>query len=343
MTSSEQSDWLYCELVRVGRLHFRDPYCLGQAELTRKTEWHPNAEKALRESVAAFGLHLEPSYLRARCLFLDATRETVAEQGSLCVQEVAELLAFTMMTPSRPTSVSAGFMYDLRRDVSYSHRPPSDTDSFGYPVFHIDELAHQPKLMMDVVLAADPALSGEVGSRLRRSAHWYRQGIEAKDISGRLLNLWIAAECLCKVGDDDVLTARFLAGLGMARGKYYQQLQPSHRMAYDAAKAILDPWRTKLAALFEAGRTLRNSIAHEGARELEVRASLGEGDLVTLVTALELLVPRLQNLALAALARRLISQEQMWDNYGVLYADIRQGAPPTADAIGTIIFRLSEE
>jgi hypothetical protein len=129
----------------------------------------------------------------------------------------------------------------------------------------------------------------------------------------------------------------------MPRSRYFQQLPPRIKAAFAAEKGVIDPWAKRLGSLLDRTRVLRNSIAHQGARELEIRANLTEEDLETAVKVLEFIVPRLQALALAGIGRRMTRVADVWNNYGILFGDTKAEVPPTADVVGTVIFFLSGE
>ncbi|HJL16475.1 MAG TPA: hypothetical protein RMH99_12510 [Sandaracinaceae bacterium LLY-WYZ-13_1] len=259
---------------------------------------------------------------------LDTSRAEVVRMGRLYADEAVEAMRLSvgfMLSQSQLTR--AGFILDLTSASTTPFLDPG-AKTIGGASFRIDESATREKIALDRVLATRERESSELGGRLRRSARWQRIALATEDLSARFLNLWIAAESLC-----DVNTARFLAGLSLPRGLYYQQVSVERQRELKRIEPLLLPWRVKLTKLLEAGREIRNLIAHEGARELEVHAKLEPGDLDLLVRALELLVPRLHRLALTAVYIGHQTVAEMWEHYGrILETTAAPGVPTTSDA-----------
>ena len=336
-----KSDWLFVALVRVGELHLRDPYGLGAFEFTRQPEWHVGLRDALEQSAKSFGLEHDRSYMTCRTFFQESTEEDARRHGMLYAREAGEMLALAIMMGPRPTVSGAGALLDLRAGNAASILPPFiDPKRMSFPVFQIDEQVSREKLVLDRVLATN--LAGELGSRLRQSAQWHRLAVEAEDLAQRLLFFWIAAEAIAKIDENDILTARFLAALSMPRGEYFMALDQQMRTDLQAHAAELDPWRKNLARLFDDARELRNLIAHSGGREIEIRQRMTEADLNVLMRALEMLVPRLQRLAMTAVALMIPDARAMWGSYGRVIRDMRAGIPLIDDAVGTVVFSLNE-
>lgn len=335
------SDWLFVAFVHVGELHLKEPYALGAFEFTRQAEWDPGLRAALDESVGAFGLERGRAYMTCRT-FLEETNEDDARRtGMLYAREAAEMLTLTIMAGPRPTVSGAGALLDLRFGRAVPLLPPLvDQKRLSFPVFQIDEQVSRDKLVIDRVLATN--LAGELGGRIRQSSQWHRLGVEADELAQKLLFLWIAAEAIAKISESDNLTARFLAALSMPRGDYFMALDDQTRADLQAHATELDPWRKNLARLFDDGRELRNLIAHAGGREIEIRQRMSDTDIAVLVRALEMAVPRLQRLAMTAVALSIRDGAAMWASYGHVVRDMRAGIPLVDDAVGTVLFSLNK-
>lgn len=335
------SDWLFVAVVHVGELHLKEPYALGAFEFTRQTEWDSALRAALEESAAAFGLQLGRAYMTCRTFLRGSNEPDARRTGLLYAREAAEMLTFTIMAGSRPTVSGAGALLDLRSGQAVAILPPVvDKGRMSFPVFQIDEQVNRDKLVLDRVLATN--LGGELGARIRQSSQWYRLGVEADELAQKLLFLWIAAEAIAKVSETDNLTARFLAALSMPRGGYFKALDDQTRADLQAHASELDPWRTYLARLFDEGRELRNLIAHAGGREIEIRQRMSVTDMAVLTRALEMAVPRLHRLAMAAVALSISDGAAMWASYGYVVCDMRAGVSIVHDAVGTVVFSLKE-
>ncbi len=340
--NAPRSDWLFCGLVRAPGLLFSDPMCFGMFELTRREESRARWETELRESAAERGAAIDQNVIRARCFFMDSTFADAYESGVLHAREVVGLLPMTLtLTPFE--FVHAGFLGDLRNGHAQRF-PPTRRERLvrrGGITATMDDLAGEPTLTLNTLLVTEPDVYGEIGAALRRSTHWQNVAAIAGDTSEELLALWMACETLTRENEGEVLTAKFVSALGFPKGIYGQQLEPAVRERFFTNAKIVD-WTRQLSALFETMRKARNKIAHAGYRGLDLPEFFDRPARRMIGTAMRLLLPRLQRLALAAMRLQIRSVAEMWARFGAAFMLDRIGAPE-ADAVGTVIYSLENE
>jgi len=330
------TDWLFCASIRAPGFVAPEPLCVGQFELTRRPELHAAWESAYVSSATTAGAVVNEDLLRARCFFLETSREDALESGLLYARELVALLPL-MFSLSEFEFVRAGFLVNLGNGVAEPVPPARRRGPRNAGMLIVfDHIAGEPTLTLNSLLTTEPSVYGELGSTLRRTTHWQTVAKVAEDMSEELLALWMACEALSRENENESLTPKFLSALGLVRGRYLMQFDQQTRALFIGSAKITE-WGKKLAALIDRMREARNSIAHAGYRGVDLPQFFDPAERRLVQIAMRLLLPRLQHLALAALRRRITTVAGMWNNFASVFREARQGYLIN-DAEGTVIY-----
>jgi len=317
MCESENHDWLYCGILdQQGLIFSRDPYSFGAFEFTRRPDIMPGCEEALVESARVFSFTIEDNPLRMKCFFLNTPEKDALRSGRIYAKETLALMSLGLVT-MRPTLSRVGYMLDLTTSEAKPILPSTRerTENMMSTMAVLDENAAHPLLTLNSLLVTAPDNYGELGKALRRSTHWSTLARQADDESERLLMLWISAETLSKVSENDGPVPKFVAALGFPGQRYLATLSDHER---DELLRIpcYRAWRGRLNSVYDDFRGLRNDIAHSGHRELELSGVLAEADFKTIKRSFPFVVSAIQNMACNGLALGIRTIDEMWSRYG---------------------------
>ena len=336
MTASK-SDWMFCQLLDCGGAVFpREPFQVGHFEISGRLEPFPEGEAALVRSIGGYRLDAQRGYGRIRTVLVDADERQAKREGRLHVREAVTLLRHAYPFIDGIRILDAGYVMNLQT-LQASPLIPSPMQAIGGTMFLFDDRAQNPGFTLNRVLRLGDA-SGELGRALRRSAHWSDLAERIDDVGERFLMKWMAVECLCRVGVDEVINGKVCAAVPLPTSDYFRQLPPT-----DQAALLADPrfkiWTKRAATLVDRLRIARNDVAHSGYRELDLRDSMSEDEVRTSLRLMNHAVGGAQSLALKALVLGYSTVSELWANYGRCLVFSRH-APVATEVFGTVIFTL---
>lgn len=334
------NDWLFCQLVDCEGLMFpREPYYLGNSEISGQQEPFPEAESALLASLGMCGLDTKRGYGRVRIVITDATWRQAQREGRLHIRESVALLRYAIPLMQRIRVHDAGYLLNLQTLRAMPLMPPSlQSLPTTMMVMHlIDDRAQYAAFVVNKALRLGDA-SGELAQALRRSAHWSEVASRIDDIGEQFLVKWMSVECLCRTGVEEVINAKILAAAHLPTGNYFMQI-PADDRAILRVETRFKTWTRRASALVERLRVARNSIAHSGYRELDLRDSMTESDLCTSMVLMDWAVRGAQDLAIKGLALGVLTVADLWRSYGRCVTAV-QGASFKSEVLGTVIVAL---
>ncbi len=342
MCESENHDWLYCGIIdQQGLIFSRDPYAFGAFEFTRSSDLMPGCDEALAESARVFSFTLGDNPLRMKCFFLNTPEKDALRSGRIYAKETLALMSIIGLHPMPPTLSRVGYMFNLTTSEAKPILPSTieRTENMMGTMAVLDENAAHPLLTLNSLLSTAPDNYGELGRDLRRSTHWSTLARQADDESERLLMLWISAETLSKVSENDGPVPKFVAALGFPGQRYLATLSDHERNEL-LRVPYYRSWRGRLNRVYDDFRGLRNDIAHSGHRELELSGGLSEADFRTIKRSFPFVISTIQTMACNALALGIRTIDEMWSRYGECICYLR---PITLaqHVQGNVIFHLT--
>jgi hypothetical protein len=225
----------------------------------------------------------------------------------------------------------AGCTVDIATGEIVASRPQSPRDHRAMLVN--DSVALHPFVTLAQLLSA-PDTAGELGRAVRRSAHWTTLAKRADDAGERLILSWIAGETISKIGDTDDIVPRLLTSMGIVSSVYMTQLADSDLRAL-RTDARFRAGRDTLQRAFNAFRSYRNRVAHQGFRELDFGTSLGATERRLLAVAIPLAVRSVQMLAVDGIALGTTRIDSLWDRV-IAVRQRFHGRPMLEEAHGTL-------
>ena len=118
---------------------------------------------------------------------------------------------------------------------------------------------------------------GDLGKRLLRSLHWFRQANEEPNLQLRVLFRWFAVESICKLTTNDDVITRVLWALGFPRGKTLQELDRSILKKLTTIPTYRN-WREQVANVLERIRRFRNDTVHSGFRSIDMMRTMDKSE-----------------------------------------------------------------
>jgi len=343
MTGQTVSDWLVTFLVDSSEPIFsHDPYCMGAFEFSYKPEPFPECEHALVASAQKYSIVMGQRQLRVRTFFLGASEKDSLRQGRQLAKEALILFDFSIPFPVTLKLLGAGCMLDLSNRLA---KPivPGPREHMGRsmgPIALLDDVWTHPTVTINSLLSTSPETYGELGSAVRRSTHWSHLASQADDYGERILLLWMAAETLTRVGENESLTPKLTAAAGFPTSRYYLMLPHAERAALLGVKNY-KRWTKKLKVLFDKARLARNSIAHAGFRELDLGGRFSQDEQLILRRLFPRVVGELQRMSLNALQLGIRSVREMWIRFGDCFL-MHRGTTLAHYLEGNVLFSLAQ-
>lgn len=310
-----RSDWLFSATLFAPGVTIDEPFCVGPFELTRRSEDRDTWEACFGSSLTTHGLVARGERIRARCFLRDVTQMEARHRGAAALRQLVALFPIT-----RPMAVleilPAGFVADLRGGAVE-------------PLVPIEPLPVNvppgpPEPTLGLLLAA-PAAYGELGRAILRSAGWQALASAGPGSDETLFASCAACEALALVGPRDKLGPKVALALGLPSGRLARALSPQARSALEAVPELA-PWSSKIAKLVDELRAASVASTRACHRGPDLAERLSTDDLRTLRASMEVAVPALQLLALAAARRGHRSVADLWEHAGALLVASRGGA-----------------
>jgi hypothetical protein len=318
----------------------RDPWPYGQFEFSRREDPFPAAEAVFQRELGALEHPpIRPLRMRA-CVVGEVDAVEAVRQIRDHANETLALMQVDFLSSHScsPVLTNVGYVLDLQTNRA-SGLPPSGRARPGGTLALLDEVAHNPTATLTLLLAADSRVFGELGSALRRSAHWRNVAKSSSDRVQYVLMTWMACEVLCKVSECDNVSTRILAASGFLTGRYAQILRQADRATLKTNRSKIEYWRRELFRLVESCRKLRNAIVHAGYRDIEMTAFLTAADFTTLRRFLGMALPRLQGLAVVGLQLGMRRVKEVWAHLDQVFY-YNTATRLETDLLGNVIYIL---
>jgi len=341
MVAPNISDWIFCGLLESFPLlveHNR--ISCGMFEITSNPEPFESIEYALDQSIEAYKLNQRQPRGKIKTFFLGADEKSVIASGRLYAREALSLFGIAHFGFGSMKLTRAGCIFDLINGVAKPFLPSLRERPPGGIIAIMNHMATHPGLIINRILSSPTERYGSLGMALRRSTHWSDLATEANEFWDRFLLYWMACESLTRLSENETLTSKFCAALGLPSRRYLQQL-PAHERNLLLVIPDFRIWRRNLITLFDKARNIRNEIVHKGFRADEVTRDLSEIEELRLRRLMPMLKVWLQNLTLNGLALGITSVDEMWKRYSdCILFQLQEPLAHTTQ--GTVIFAISQ-